>query len=116
MIIVAALVPLYALGYVVCALLIAAQGASVGRMYAADLAGAALGALLVLPGLALLETPALIAASGLLPLAALALIAQRRARIAAALVAALIAAGIAGGAIRVDYTKTYLEQGEFAPL
>ena len=64
-IVIAALVPLYALGYAVCALLIAAEGRAVGGMYAADLAGAACGALLVVFAMALLPAPRLLALAGL---------------------------------------------------
>ncbi len=116
LIVVAALVPFYALGHAVCSLLVAAEGRSVGRMYGADLAGGALGAVLVVPLLSWIPTPALLALSGLLPLAALACVASRRVRTVAAGVAVLLVAGVASGLFRVDYNKTYLEEGALAPL
>ena len=43
------LAPLLALGTAVCALLLAADGRRIGRMYGADLLGATAGALAVVP-------------------------------------------------------------------
>lgn len=115
-IVIAALVPLYALGYAVCALLIAAEGRAVGGMYAADLAGAACGALLVVFAMALLPAPRLLALAGLLPLAGLALLTGRAWRIAALAAGALLAAAAGSDLFRVAYTKTYDEAGERTPL
>jgi len=48
-VILAMLVPLFSLGAVICIFLVSAEGKSVGKMYAADLFGATVGALLVIP-------------------------------------------------------------------
>ena len=65
------LVPLVALGSAVCILLIRARGPRIGWMYGADLAGATLAALAVVPLMHVVPTPLLIAGGGLLPLLAL---------------------------------------------
>jgi spermidine synthase len=64
------LVPLLLLGCAVCQLLLSARGPAVGRMYGADLVGAAVAAAVVMPSLWLLPTPDAIALLGLLPIAA----------------------------------------------
>lgn len=64
------LAPMLLLGAAVCALLLAAPGARVGRMYGADLIGASIAALVVVPAMWLVPTPQLVAVAGLLPLAA----------------------------------------------
>jgi hypothetical protein len=115
-VIAAMLVPMGALGAAVCLLLISAEGGAVGRMYAADLFGATLGALLVIPALSAVPTPTLLVLTGLLPLAALALAAG--ARTPAWIVAACAIIGLAawGEPFRVGYSKLYVEQGQNAPL
>jgi len=64
------LVPLILLGAAVCLFLLSAEGRRIAPMYAADLAGATAGAIAVVPLLYLVPTPSLLAACGLLPLAA----------------------------------------------
>ncbi|HMI92818.1 MAG TPA: hypothetical protein VK509_15695, partial [Polyangiales bacterium] len=117
----AMLIPMYALGAAVCALLISARGAAVAGMYAADLLGATLGAALVVPCLSWIDTPRLLALCGGLPLLAAALqqgLQQGLRRPAGWLVPAvvLVAALIWGEPFRVRYSKTYDERGETSPL
>jgi hypothetical protein len=107
----AALVPLIALGAAVCLLLLRAEGRGIGSMYGADLLGAMLGAAAVVPLLNVVPTPALLAAAGLLPLAA-ALLLSPRSRAAVALVALLVGALAWGEPFRLRYTKKYVESGE----
>jgi hypothetical protein len=64
------LAPMLCLGSAICLLLMRAQGHTVGRMYAADLGGATVGALLVVPLMDVVPTPHIVAGAGLLPLAA----------------------------------------------
>ena len=110
------LVPMYALGGVICLLLMSASGAAVGRMYAADLLGAALGAVLVIPLLGWLPTPSVLALTGLVPLVALALVggARRPGWLVAAL--ALVLTTLWGTPFRVGYSKLYDEVGATSPL
>src|SRR6185436_7587755 len=72
------LVPMLTLGTSICVLLLQARGKQIARMYAADLAGAAIGALLAVPLLHGLSTPCVVAALGLLPLLAAILAGSRR--------------------------------------
>ncbi|MCZ6767863.1 MAG: hypothetical protein O7D93_01295 [Acidobacteria bacterium] len=65
------LMPLLSLGAAVCILLMKAPGREIGRVYAADLLGATVGAALVVPLMYLIPTPLLVVASALLPLLAL---------------------------------------------
>jgi hypothetical protein len=106
--VVAVLVPFLLLGAAVCLLLLRAEGRSIGSMYAADLLGATLGAIAVVPLMHVFATPSLLAAAGLLPLAALALV-TRRGRPAAALAVVLVAAILWGEPFRLHYTKKYAE-------
>jgi hypothetical protein len=102
------LAPTLCLGSAVCLLLMRAEGASVGRMYAADLLGATVGALLVVPLLNLLPTPHLIAAAGLLPLAA-ALCVMKRFHIGVVASAAVVATCIfAREPLRLRVAKSYV--------
>jgi hypothetical protein len=64
------LLPFLCLGTAVCLLLMRAEGRLVGRMYAADLLGATVGAALVVPLMHVVPTPHLVAGAGLLPLVA----------------------------------------------
>ncbi len=108
------LAPLLALGTAVCALLLAADGRRIGRMYGADLLGATAGALAVVPLLWLVPTPALVVLTALLPLgAALALRALSPVFVGAVVVGVL---GLVaeGSATTLRYTKTYAERT--APL
>ena len=69
--VVALLMPLLSLGAAVCILLMKAPGREIGRVYAADLIGATVGAVLVVPLMYLIPTPLLLVVTGLLPLLAL---------------------------------------------
>lgn len=100
--------PMLAMGGALCILLIQAPGASITRMYGMDLAGAALAALAVVPLMTAVPTPQLAAASGLLPLAALALY-PRRGVPAAVLVGAVLALIVAGTPFQVQRSKAYDE-------
>lgn len=103
------LVPMLLLGASVCLLLLSAPGGKVGRMYGADLLGAALAALLVIPLLSVVPTPQLVAATGLLPLLALCLQWPRwrsTAVVAGVLLGALCATT---GPFTVHRTKAYDE-------
>jgi hypothetical protein len=62
--------PTLCLGAAVCFLLMQAEGAAIGRMYAFDLLGAFAGALVVIPLLWLVPTPVLMGSLALLPLGA----------------------------------------------
>jgi spermidine synthase len=72
--IVTLLMPLLSLGAAVCILLMKAPGKEIGRVYAADLIGATVGAALVVPLMYLIPTPLLLVVTGLLPLLALAIL------------------------------------------
>jgi spermidine synthase len=123
LIVLAILAATMALGSAVCLLLLAAPGRQLGKMYGADLLGATLGALLVVPLLWLVPTPLLIAGCGALPLAAAQLIgggageltadaaAERRRGtwLHAAMGAALVAAIAWGGPFTLRYAKDYRE-------
>jgi hypothetical protein len=103
------LLPVLPLGTAVCALLLSARGRAIGWMYGADLLGATVGALAVVPLLYGLPTPQVVAALGVLPVLA-ALLLDREARAIGATIAAAIAATIAwGGPYRLRYTKSYVE-------
>jgi hypothetical protein len=109
--IVALLLPFLALGTAVCLLLTAPETENVGRMYGADLVGAAVGAMLVVPLLYLAPTPLLIAGVGLLPLAAALLLDDGFPRKAIAVVAvAIVALMVWGEPFRLRYTKLYDER------
>lgn len=107
----AILIPFLLLGGAVCRLLIAARGRRIGRMYAADLAGATLGACLVVPLLDAIPTPKLLAAIGFLPLLA-AFLADRRRRFVPCVLAAAVAVTLYWGEpYRLRYNKSYGESG-----
>jgi hypothetical protein len=84
--------PTLCLGAAVCFLLMQAEGAAIGRMYAFDLLGAFAGALVVIPLLWIVPTPMLIGSLALLPLGAYLLLGGSRwvAIASAAALAALI--------------------------
>jgi hypothetical protein len=112
-----------ALGTAVCSLLVAAPGRSIGRLYAFDLLGAGVGAVVIVPLLDTLPTPELAASVGLLPLGAAVLLAmksERRRRVwlvSALCAAAILGATGSGRAFKVKHTKEYAEQGEsFTPI
>jgi spermidine synthase len=107
--------PVLALGTAVVKLLLDAEGPSVGRMYACDLLGACLGALLVIPLMSVIATPKLAAGVGFLPLAALALVGAGARWWAAP--AVLLSALIAWGQpLQLTVTKTYDETGDRKPI
>lgn len=107
------LAPLLALGSGVCILLLMARGKGISRMYAADLLGAALGALLSVPLLTGLATPTVVASLGILPLLALSVLETRRLWVG--LAAGLLVSSVVWGApFRLRYTRYYVEQE--APL
>lgn len=109
LIVIALLGPMVTLGSAVVLFLLEAAGPDIGRMYGADLAGATVGALLVVPGLSLLPAPLLVAGAALLPAAALMVSGQDR-RGSAGLVGLLVVASLAWGApYVVRYNKSYSE-------
>ena len=100
------------LGTAVCLLLLAAPGASIGRLYAYDLLGACLGALAVVPAMSVVPTPLLAGAVGLLPLAACLLVAGRRERLVAFGLGVTLLGMLAWGQpFQIRHTKEYAEQG-----
>lgn len=106
------LAPLLALGTAVCALLLAARGRGVGRMYGADLLGATAGALVVVPLLWWVPTPELIALSALLPLGAAVVLGVLKKVPAAGIAAVLVGSMWVGNLYQLRYTKTYDERTE----
>lgn len=108
------LAPFLALGSAVCLLLMRAEGRLVGRMYAADLLGATVGALAIVPLMHAVPTPMIIAGAGFLPLIAAAILADGArpavVRGAAGVVALAIAgAMISGTPFRLRASKSYVE-------
>jgi hypothetical protein len=103
------LVPFLWLGSAVCLLLMQAEGRMVGRMYAADLLGATVGAAAVVPLMHAVPTPLIVAGAGLLPLAAAALLRPRTWWVPAAAAAAIAAAMIHGEPFRLRVSKSYVE-------
>ena len=103
------LLPMLALGTAVCILLLRARGTQVSRMYGADLAGAAAGALLAVPLLRGLPTPSVVAALGLLPLAAALLAGSRRYLPALAYGTLLAASAVSVKPYGLHYTRFYEE-------
>jgi len=100
--------PMLALGSAVCILLLQARGRAFGLMYGADLLGATAGALVVVPLMHVLPTPAIVAGTALLP--ALALIAIGRARFGIPLFVAIAVLMGWQGALDLRYAKTYSER------
>lgn len=117
LVIFACLVPgALALGTAVCLLLLDADG-PLGRLYAFDLAGACVGAMLAIPLLGAIPAPALAASLGLLPLAAAGLVASRRTAWVAAAMAVVLGGALASGEpFRVRQTKSYVESGPTTPI
>ena len=108
------LLPMLGLGTAICILLLRARGPRVSRMYAADLGGAAIGALLAVPLLGGLPTPAVVAALGLLPLGAAMLVGSRR-YVAAGLYGLVLAGSVFWTTpYTLRYTRFYVE--DRAPL
>ncbi len=105
----AILLPMVALGSAVCLFLLRAPGREVGRMYGADLLGATVGALFVVPLLHRVPTPELLGAAGLLPLVAAAIVGKPG---VPAITALIVAATLVWGEpYRLGYTKKYAEEG-----
>ena len=109
-IILAVLPAMLALGSVICLLLIKAGGKRITRMYGIDLLGACLGAMLVIPLLHWLPTPALAAGCGFLPLGALALYGKRWRVVALSGVVVLIALISTTQLLEVTRSKSYDEK------
>jgi hypothetical protein len=109
LVVAAVLVATLSLGAAVCLLLLRAPGREVGRMYGADLIGATVGALAVVPLLGRVPTPALVAGCGILPLVAAALVDRRAVRKAAAAAIALAALLGWGEPFQLRYAKYYDE-------
>jgi spermidine synthase len=87
----------------------------IGRMYAFDLLGACAGALLVVPLMMVIPTPALAMGVALLPLAAVVLLGGPRLP-AAVLALVIVAVIIHGGALHFRVTKEYAESGNLRPI
>ncbi len=105
-----------ALGTAVCWLLMDAPGPSVGRRYAFDLLGACAGAVLVVPAMTVIPTPALCAAAGFFPLAAcwwLRPKAWPRVLVPALALAAILADG---RLLALRFTKSYEEVSVMTPI
>ena len=108
--IVCLLAPMLTLGTGVCILLLEAKGKRIARMYTADLSGAALGAVLAVPLLKGLPTPAVVASLGILPLAALTLLFSSRWRVAAAVLGAALAVSVVWGEpYQLRYSRFHIE-------
>jgi len=109
LVLVALLTPMLCLGSAVCLLLMQAKGREVGRMYAADLLGATVGALLVVPLMNVVPTPHIVAGAGLLPLAA-AILLKRRIQLSVAGAAAVVLTTlIAREPLHLRIAKSYVE-------
>jgi hypothetical protein len=104
------LVPMLTLGTSICVLILRARGGQIASMYAADLAGAAVGALLAVPLLHGLSTPCVVAALGLLPLAAAMLAGSRRHLVSLVYGAALVGSVAWGAPYRLRYARFYVEE------
>jgi hypothetical protein len=112
----AMLLPMLCLGAAICLLLMEARGTTIGRMYAFDLVGACLGALLVIPLLHLIPTPELVGAIGFLPLIAHILIKGRITKAAVGLALLLIGAIAWHTPFSLGYTKVYQEVAQLKPI
>jgi hypothetical protein len=111
MISIAALLPLFvALGSAVCGILLTTPSKEFRRIYGIDLAGAAFGALLTVPLLHLIDTPHIVAGSGILLALACAVpqIPKMR-RISAFLCLTIVLALIWNEPFRLNFTKSYDE-------
>jgi hypothetical protein len=106
----ALLLPTLTLGSAVCLLLLEARE-KLARVYAADLLGAAAAAIAVVPLMHVLPTPALISASGLLPVAAALCVAPRYAWYSVGAAALILAFSTNGSLLTVHRTKSYDEPG-----
>ena len=102
-------VPMLALGSAVCVLLLRAPGRTISRMYGADLLGATVGALAVVPLMHVVPTPAIVAGTAVLPALALGMIGRGRIGLAVLAAVALLIAW--REPLRVRYGKVYAEKG-----
>jgi len=105
----ALLAPMLALGSAVCLLLMSAEGPRLGRMYAADLIGATVGAVLVVPLLHVVPTPLLVAGAGLLPLFAAVLVRGKPTPWVGAAAVLVLGAMIWGAPFKLRVSKGYVE-------
>ena len=105
----AILVTAIALGSAVCLLLMEARGREVGRVYGADLIGATIGALTVVPLMWIVPTPMLIVGCGFLPLVADAVLGRSRRWVSAALALTLLGTIVWGEPYVLRYAKDYKE-------
>jgi hypothetical protein len=102
--------PLLCLGYAICFLLVGAKKEGIARMYGADLLGGAVGAVITVPLLGLVPTPALLAGIGLLPLLALAML-EPKARVWSGLAALVLVGSLFWEApYRLVHNKVYDEK------
>ncbi len=104
------LAPMLPLGAAVCQLLLQARGRRIGWMYGADLLGATLGALCVIPMMNWVPAPSIIAAAGMLPLLALFLVSRSDRRLVVVLSVAIVGLLAWQQPLRVEYNKSYSEQ------
>src|SRR6266542_4113695 len=109
LVLVALLTPMLCLGSAVCLLLMQAEGREVGRMYAADLLGATLGAVSVVPLMHVVPTPHIVAGAGLLPLGAALLLTRRIHFGVVAAAAAVLASLVAREPLHLRVAKSYVE-------
>jgi hypothetical protein len=105
---IAALLPLFvALGAAVCGILLTTDAKDFRRIYGIDLAGAALGALLTVPLLHTIDTPKIVAASGIVLALVTAIPAVSSLRKVSALLIALIVAALYWDyPFRLNFTKS----------
>jgi spermidine synthase len=104
------LAPMLTLGTAICVLLLRARGKQIARMYAADLAGAAVGALAAVPLLHGLSTPCVVAGLGVLPVLAAILAGSRRHLISLVYAVALVYSVVWGAPYRLGYARFYVEE------
>src|SRR5882672_7997862 len=109
LVLVCILLPMLCLGSAVCLLLMQAQGREIGRMYAADLLGAMVGALLIVPLMNIVPTPHIIAGAGLLPLVAAVLVGRRVSLPIAGAAAIVVGCLVAREPLRLRVAKSYCE-------
>ena len=108
LIVVVVLAAMLCMGTVVCIILLQARGRAIGKVYGADLLGATIGALIIIPLMHWLPTPHIIALCGFLPL--IALLIRKESKLASALIAGtIILAMIWGEPFTLRYNKDYKE-------
>jgi len=86
-----------------------ARESAIGWLYGADLLGATLGAVAVVPLMHVLPTPVLVAGTGVLPLVALALCYRRGWAVALPLSATSLALMLWGAPFKLTFSKSYVE-------